>query len=345
MISTDNRDTAQHGAEHKEALLRVCNLRTYFPVLGGLFRGKIGDVRAVDDVSFTILPGETFGLVGESGCGKTTTGRTILRLQRATSGDVIFAGEHLLSLSAAQMKARRRDMQIIFQDPFSSLNPRMTVADIIGESLYAHGVHNRRQREKVAAYFVSVVGLPKDALRRFPHEFSGGQRQRVGVARALAVRPRFVVCDEPVSALDVSVQSQVINLLQDLQKEFGLTYLFIAHDLSVVEHISDRVGVMYLGKLVELAGSDELYAAPLHPYTKALLSAVPNPDPRIERNRVVLAGDVPSPINPPQGCRFHTRCPIAEEECAAAEPIFREISPGHLVACRRAEESQALMAR
>jgi peptide/nickel transport system ATP-binding protein/oligopeptide transport system ATP-binding protein len=326
-----------------EVLLEVRDLRTYFPVLGGLLRRKVAEVKAVDGVSFVVRRGETFGMVGESGCGKTTTGRTILRLQKATTGEVIFEGQDVLKLSSGQMKARRRDMQIIFQDPYSSLNPRMPVGDIIGEGLRVHGMKDRKEREKTVQYFLSVVGLRKEYVRRYPHEFSGGQRQRIGVARALALRPKFIVCDEPVSALDVSVQSQVLNLLGDLQKEFGLTYLFIAHDLSVVEYLSDRVGVMYLGRMVELTTSEELYANPLHPYTKALLSAIPNPDPMVRRQRIVLQGDVPSPINPPSGCRFRTRCPIAIERCASEDPEFRQVVPSHYVACHRAEESTTLM--
>lgn len=344
MQQTAERESVRQDRVGDEVLLSVRDLRTYFPILGGVLRRRVGEVKAVDGVSFDIKRGETFGLVGESGCGKTTTGRTILRLQKATSGDVIFEGQNVLALSASDMKARRRDMQIIFQDPYSSLNPRMPVGDIIGEGLRVHGMSDRRERERTVQYFLSVVGLRKEYVRRYPHEFSGGQRQRIGVARALALRPKFIVCDEPVSALDVSVQSQVLNLLEDLQKEFGLTYLFIAHDLSVVEYLSDRVGVMYLGKMAELASSEDLYKKPLHPYTKALLSAIPNPDPLVRRNRIVLQGDVPSPINPPSGCRFRTRCPIAYEKCAAEEPAFREVEPLHFVACHRAEESTVLMA-
>jgi oligopeptide transport system ATP-binding protein len=345
MQQTSERETTvRRQGSSDQVLLSVRELRTYFPILGGVLRRKVGEVKAVDGISFDIKQGETFGLVGESGCGKTTTGRTILRLQKATSGDIVFEGQSVLGLSASQMKARRRDMQIIFQDPYSSLNPRMPVGDIIGEGLRVHGMKNRGEREKTVQYFLSVVGLRKEYVRRYPHEFSGGQRQRIGVARALALRPKFIVCDEPVSALDVSVQSQVLNLLEDLQQEFGLTYLFIAHDLSVVEYLSDRVGVMYLGKMAELASGDELYTNPLHPYTKALLSAIPNPDPMVRSKRIVLQGDVPSPINPPSGCRFRTRCPIAYEKCALEEPAFREIVPNHFVACHRAEESTRLMA-
>ncbi len=344
MQQTSERDMSRRQGSSDQVLLSVRDLRTYFPILGGVLRRKVGEVKAVDGISFDVKQGETFGLVGESGCGKTTTGRTILRLQMATSGDIFFEGQNVLALSASQMKARRRDMQIIFQDPYSSLNPRMPVGDIIGEGLRVHGMKNRGEREKTVQYFLSVVGLRKEYVRRYPHEFSGGQRQRIGVARALALRPKFIVCDEPVSALDVSVQSQVLNLLEDLQQEFGLTYLFIAHDLSVVEYLSDRVAVMYLGKMAELASSDELYATPLHPYTKALLSAIPNPDPLVRSKRIVLQGDVPSPVNPPSGCRFRTRCPIAIGRCAEEEPAFREIVPSHFVACHRAEESTTLMA-
>ena len=326
-----------------ETLLQVQNLKTYFPILGGIFRRTVGYVQAVDDVSFDVKKGETFGLVGESGCGKTTTGRTILRLNKATSGKVIFDGKDVFALSSGDLKTTRADMQIIFQDPYSSLNPRMPVGDIIGEGLRVHGMSDRKEREKTVQYFLSVVGLRKEWVRRYPHEFSGGQRQRIGVARALALRPKFIVCDEPVSALDVSVQSQVLNLLEDLQKEFGLTYLFIAHDLSVVEYLSDRVAVMYLGKMAELAQSEELYSNPLHPYTKALLSAIPNPDPAVRKQRIVLQGDVPSPINPPSGCRFRTRCPIAIDRCTTEVPPFRLVGSRHWVACHRAEESSALM--
>jgi len=326
-----------------KTLIEVQNLKTFFPIQGGIFRRTVGYVQAVDDISFDIKAGETLGLVGESGCGKTTTGRTILRLNKATAGKVIFDGKDIFALSPSAMKKTRADMQIIFQDPYSSLNPRMPVGDIIGEGLRVHGMTDRREREKTVQYFLSVVGLRREWVRRYPHEFSGGQRQRIGVARALALRPKFIVCDEPVSALDVSVQSQVLNLLQDLQNEFGLTYLFIAHGLNVVEYLSDRVGVMYLGKMAELAPSEELYKNPLHPYTKALLSAIPNPDPTIHKKRIVLQGDVPSPINPPSGCRFRTRCPIAIDRCATEVPDFRLMGNGHFVACHRAEESSRLM--
>ena len=331
------------GEGSGETLLSVQNLKTFFPIQGGILRKTVGYVQAVDDISFDITRGETLGLVGESGCGKTTTGRTILRLNKATAGKVIFDGKDVFALSPGELKKTRADMQIIFQDPYSSLNPRMPVGDIIGEGLRVHGMQNRAEREKTVQYFLSVVGLRKEWVRRYPHEFSGGQRQRIGIARALALRPKLVVCDEPVSALDVSVQSQVLNLLQDLQNEFGLTYLFIAHNLSVVEYLSDRVAVMYLGKMAELAPSEELYSNPLHPYTKALLSAIPDPDPAVRKQRIVLQGDVPSPINPPSGCRFRTRCPIAIDHCAAEVPAFRLMGNGHYVACHRAEESSKLM--
>jgi oligopeptide/dipeptide ABC transporter ATP-binding protein len=315
-------------------LLDVRHLVKYYPVLGGLFRVKVADVKAVDDVSFTIKRGETFGLVGESGCGKTTTGRTVLRLQPATSGEVFFEGQDILKLPLAAMKPLRRDMQIIFQDPYSSLNPRMPVGDIIGEGLRAQGMSNRKEREETAQFYLKKVGLRPEYVRRYPHEFSGGQRQRIGIARALSLRPKFVVCDEPVSALDVSIQSQVLNLLKDLQEEFGLTYLFIAHNLSVVEYISDRVGVMYLGKMVELSESHELYNNPKHPYSVSLLSAAPIPDPTVRKQRIILSGDVPSPLNPPSGCRFHTRCPLAQAICREVEPPLEDkTGKGHYAAC------------
>ncbi len=324
-----------------DALLDVRHLVKYYPVLGGLFRTKVADVKAVDDVSFSIKRGETFGLVGESGCGKTTTGRTILRLQPSTSGEVWFEGQDILKLPLGAMKPLRKDMQIIFQDPYSSLNPRMPVGDIIGEGLRAQGVSSRKEREDTAQFYLKKVGLRPEYVRRYPHEFSGGQRQRIGIARALALRPKFVVCDEPVSALDVSIQSQVLNLLKDLQQEFGLTYLFIAHNLSVVEYISDRVGVMYLGKMVELGQSNEMYTNPKHPYTASLLSAAPIPDPTIRKQRIILTGDVPSPLNPPSGCRFHTRCPLAQSICKEVEPPLEDkTGTGHLSACHFSDKVQ-----
>lgn len=305
----------------------------YYPVTGGIFLRQVASVKAVDSVSLNILPGETMGLVGESGCGKSTLGRLILRLEEPTSGDIIFQGQSILSYDTKKMRTLRKEMQIIFQDPFSSLNPRKNVAQIVGEPLHVHGMTDRHEREVRVLKLLVVVGLKREHMRRYPHQFSGGQRQRIGVARALALNPKLIICDEAVSALDVSIRGQVINLLQDLQEEFGLTYLFISHDLSVVEHISDRVAVMYLGKLVELADSETLYKIPLHPYTQALLSAAPIPDPKRKRNRIVLSGDVPSPIDPPSGCRFHTRCPYAKDICSQQEPPLREVSPNHFAAC------------
>jgi peptide/nickel transport system ATP-binding protein len=318
-------------------LLEVHDLVKYFPVRGGLLQRVRGWVQAVDHVSFSVMPGETLGLVGESGCGKTTVGRTLLRLISATGGRVTFQGRDVFSASRSELKVLRRDMQIIFQDPYSSLDPRMPVGQSIGEGLLIHGVGSRDEQGDIVLEMLQKVGLEQYHARRYPHEFSGGQRQRIGIARALALRPKFIVCDEPVSALDVSIQSQVINLLKDLQAEFGLTYLFIAHNLSVVEHISDRVAVMYLGKVVEVAGREELYRNPLHPYTQALMSAIPVPDPKLRRERIILKGDVPSPLNPPSGCRFHERCPVAMPHCAQVEPRLVEVSPRHLAACWRVE--------
>jgi peptide/nickel transport system ATP-binding protein/oligopeptide transport system ATP-binding protein len=318
-------------------LVEVHDLVKYFPVRAGLLQRVSGWVQAVDHVSFSVQPGETLGLVGESGCGKTTVGRTILRLVSATGGRVLFEGQDVFGASGADLKVLRRNMQIIFQDPFSSLDPRMPVGESIGEGLLIHNVGSRDERDDIVFEMLRKVGLEEYHARRYPHEFSGGQRQRIGIARALALRPKFIVCDEPVSALDVSIQSQVINLLKDLQAEFGLTYLFIAHNLSVVEHISDRVAVMYLGKVVEVAGREELYRNPLHPYTQALMSAIPVPDPKLRRERVILKGDVPSPLNPPTGCRFHPRCPVAMAHCAQQEPALAEVSPRHQVACWRVE--------
>jgi oligopeptide transport system ATP-binding protein len=322
-----------------QVLLNVDNLVKHFPVLRGVFQRQVGAVHAVDGVSFFIYKGETFGLVGESGCGKSTTGRTILQLYRPTSGHVNFDGVDLVKLKGEDLRRTRRRMQMIFQDPYASLNPRMTIHEIISEPLQVHGIANRKEADERVKELLNIVRLSPDFAPRYPHEFSGGQRQRVGVARALALNPDFIVCDEPISALDVSIQAQVINLLEDLQQQFGLTYLFIAHDLSMVRHISSRVAVMYLGILVEMGAVSELYANPLHPYTQALLSAVPVPDPVVEekRHRIILEGDVPSPVNPPSGCRFRTRCPLAAEICTQQKPEFREIIPDHWVACHMVE--------
>ncbi len=335
--ATKTDDGIQGFVAQGDVLIDVKNLRVYFPVSSGvIFQRKVADVKAVDGVSFQIRKGETLGLVGESGCGKSTTGRAILQLYRPTEGEIKFGQTELTKLKGGDLRRMRRKMQMIFQDPYASLNPRMSVGAIIGEPLAIHGLAKGGRRERIAE-LMRIVGLNPYYASRYPHEFSGGQRQRIGVARALAVEPEFIVCDEPVSALDVSIQAQIINLLEDLQDEFGLTYLFIAHDLSVVRHISDRVAVMYLGKVMELTGRDELYANPLHPYTKALLSAVPVPDPEVEskRERIILAGDVPSPMHPPPGCVFHTRCPIAIDECRTVIPEWREVGRDHWVACHR----------
>jgi len=317
-----------------EPLLRVNNLVKHFPVRGGIFSRTVDWVRAVDGVSFEVEAGETLGLVGESGCGKSTTGRCILRLIEPTSGEVWFDGKNVTELDSGSLRAMCREMQIIFQDPYASLNPRMTVGAIIGEALVIHKLtKTQREFEQRVAQLLETVGLHPQHLRRYPHEFSGGQRQRIGIARALAVSPRLIVCDEPVSALDVSIQAQVINLLEDLQDTFRLTYVFIAHDLSVVEHISTRIAVMYLGRIVEIAPARQLYTSPRHPYTEALLSAVPIPDPAVKRTRIVLQGDVPNPIRPPAGCHFHPRCPYVMERCRVETPLLREIEPGRKAAC------------
>jgi oligopeptide transport system ATP-binding protein len=318
-------------------LVDVSDLRMYFPVTAGVMRRKIADVKAIDGVSFHIRKGETLGLAGESGCGKTTTGRCILQLYQITTGKVTFDGVDLTKLKGDQLRRMRRNMQLIFQDPYASLDPRMTAGDIVGEPLVAHDLAKGKELEEKVAQLVRMVELEPRMTVRYPHEFSGGQRQRLGIARALAVSPKFIVCDEPVSALDVSIQAQIVRLLMRLKDELGLTYLFIAHDLSVVRHISDRVAVMYLGKIVEITGSDELYANPLHPYTQALLSAVPIPDPRVDRlrKRILLQGDVPSPVNPPRGCHFHPRCQVATEVCREKEPELKDVGSDHFVACHR----------
>jgi peptide/nickel transport system ATP-binding protein/oligopeptide transport system ATP-binding protein len=330
-------ETTAKKDDGKWDLIQVKNLVKYFPVRGGFLQRIVAWVQAVDDVSFSIREGEAVGLVGESGCGKTTVGRTMLRLTEPTSGEVLFGGTDVFRLRGAELKAMRRNMQIIFQDPYASLDPRIPIGESVMEGLKIHNIGNPKERFATVIEMLRKVGLEDYHARRYPHEFSGGQRQRIGIARALALRPKFIVADEPVSALDVSIQSQVLNILKDLQREFGLTYLFIAHNLSVVEHISDRVAVMYLGKMVEMAGRDELFRNPLHPYTQALMSAIPIPDPTIKRERIILPGDVPSPLNPPRGCRFHPRCPIALEQCGIEEPAFREVSPDHWVACWRVE--------
>jgi len=314
-------------------LLEVKHLKKHFPIKGGVFSKTIGYVYAVDDINFTLEKGETLGLVGESGCGKSTTGRTILRLIEPTDGAIYFEGQDITALDKSAMRALRREMQIIFQDPYASLNPRMTVGSIIGEPLEIHKIAKGSEKEERVASLLQKVGLRAEDMRKYPHEFSGGQRQRIGIARALALNPKLIVCDEPVSALDVSIQAQVINLLEDLQAEFGLSYLFIAHNLNVVEHISNRVAVMYLGQIVELASDEELYRNPQHPYTEALLSAVPIPDPTVKKKRIILEGDVPSPINPPRGCHFHTRCMYKDKICEEVEPEFKDIGGGHWVAC------------
>lgn len=324
----------------QEVLLEVKNLKKYFAINSGLFGGQTEYVKAVDDISFTINKGETLGLVGESGCGKSTTGRTLIRLYDVTGGEIIFDGAEIGQMKESELKPYRKKIQMIFQDPYASLNSRMTVADIIGEPLDIHGIASGQARQERIYELLQTVGLSKDHASRYPHEFSGGQRQRIGIARALAVNPDFIICDEPISALDVSIQAQVVNMLEDLQKEYGLTYLFIAHDLSMVKHISDRIGVMYLGKMAEIADSGELYEHPKHPYTQALLSAIPIPDPEVTKKteRIILEGDVPSPLNPPSGCRFRTRCRYAMDRCSKEEPQLKDTGGGHMVACHLMDE-------
>lgn len=321
------------GEKNRRDLVTVKSLVKYFPVRGGLFQQIKAWVQAVDNVSFTVKEGETLSLVGESGCGKTTVGRTMLRLIEPTSGEVEFGGVNILRLKGQELKGMRRNMQIIFQDPYASLDPRIPVGESIAEGLKIHGIGSGKERQEIVMDMLKKVGLEPYHAHRYPHEFSGGQRQRIGIARALALQPQFIVADEPVSALDVSIQSQVLNILKDLQQEFKLTYLFIAHDLSVVEHISDRVAVMYLGKIVEVSDRGDLFRNPLHPYTQALLSAIPIPDPTIKRKRIILQGDVPSPLNPPKGCRFHPRCPVAVDICSQLEPPLNEVKPEHRTAC------------
>ena len=326
-------ETVTDNPNARKDLIVVKNLVKYFPVKAGLLQRVVAWVQAVDDVSFTVREGETVGLVGESGCGKTTIGRTMLRLIEPTGGEVYYDGVDVFKLKSRALKAMRRNMQIIFQDPYASLDPRMPIGESVMEGLNVHGIGTRRERIETMMETLKKVGLEDYHSRRYPHEFSGGQRQRIGIARALALRPKFIICDEQDSALDVSIQSQVLNILKDLQEEFGLTYLFIAHNLSVVEHISNRVAVMYLGKMAELAEREVLYRDPLHPYTRALMSAIPVPDPTIKRDRIILKGDVPSPLNPPKGCRFHPRCPVAIDRCSVDEPVFKEAKPDHMVAC------------
>ncbi|MDO9088208.1 MAG: dipeptide ABC transporter ATP-binding protein [Anaerolineaceae bacterium] len=321
-----------------ENLIDVKNLVKYYPVKGGLFKRVVAQVKAVDNISFSIRKGETLGLVGESGCGKTTVGHTMLGLLPHTSGSVIYNNTNVFDLNAAESKLMRRYMQIVFQDPYASLDPRLPIGDSIAEGLKIHKIGNNQERYEMVLEALRDVGLEEYHAMRYPHEFSGGQRQRIGIARALVMKPKFIVLDEPVSALDVSIQAQVLNILRDLQRNFGLTYLFVAHNLAVVEHISDRVAVMYLGKIVELADRKELFNRPVHPYTNALMSAIPIPDPKLKRERTILQGDVPSPLNPPKGCRFHPRCPFAKPECSASEPELREVIPNHFVACHYAED-------
>lgn len=339
-METMTTQNSTASTDHQgETLVDVQHLVKYFPVRSGLLQRVVNQVKAVDDVSFFVRKGETLGMVGESGCGKTTVGRTMLRLIEPTAGSVQFDGKDVFTLKPNDLKVVRRDMQIIFQDPYASLDPRVPIGESVMEGLHIHNIGTKKERVDIMMETLKKVGLEDYHARRYPHEFSGGQRQRIGIARALALRPRFIVCDEPVSALDVSIQSQVLNILKDLQQEFGLTYLFIAHNLSVVEHVSDRVAVMYLGKMAELATREDLFRTPLHPYTQALMSAIPVPNPRLKRQRVILKGDVPSPLNPPKGCRFHPRCPVAMEICSQEEPQFKELLPDHWVACWVAEKN------
>lgn len=338
---TENKIEVNNAVDdHSDYLLKVENLKKYFPIKSGIFNKTVGHVKAVDDISFSIRQGETFGIVGESGSGKTTLGRTILRLLDPTEGQIIFNGKDMSQLKQAELRRTRKDMQMVFQDPYSSLNPRMRVEELIEEPMIIHSDDSHEVRKKRVKKLLDTVGLPSDAAKKYPHEFSGGQRQRIGIARALAINPKLIIADEPVSALDVSVQSQVLNLLSDLQEEFNLTYLFIAHDLSVVKHISDRIGVMYLGKMMELGPKDSLYEKPLHPYTEALFSAIPIPDPDLKKERIILEGDIPSPSNPPTGCVFRTRCPYAFDKCSIETPVQRESENGHLVACHLYSESE-----
>ena len=337
-MSSETKNAGSSMRSNPEDMIVVKHLVKYYPVYGGVFRREVDQVQAVDDVSFTIKEGETLGLVGELGCGKTTVGHTMLKLREPTSGSVEFDGKDVFQLSDKELKETRQKMQIVFQDPYASLDPRLPIGESIAEGLKIHRIGTNPERVEVVLKALKNVGLEEYHAHRYPHEFSGGQRQRIGIARALALNPKFIVLDEPVSALDVSIQAQVLNILKDLQKEFGLTYLFVAHNLAVVEHISDRVAVMYLGKIVELASRDDLFNKPLHPYTIALMSAIPLPDPTKKRKRIILEGDVPSPLNPPFGCRFHPRCPYVENICGRDEPELREIEPGHMVACHFAEK-------
>nr|WP_305778190.1 dipeptide ABC transporter ATP-binding protein [Jeotgalibacillus sp. R-1-5s-1] len=334
MTMTQSRETAvDQPKTEKEVLLDIQNLKTYYPVKGGFFKRTVGYVKAVDDINIQLKKGETFGLVGESGCGKSTTGRTILRLLTPTEGKILFDGKDITKIKGSALRKARQDFQMVFQDPYASLNPTQSVGDIISEPIRNFRKVSKKELKSEVLELLRRVGLPPEAYDKYAHEFSGGQRQRIGIARALALKPKLIIADEPVSALDVSVQSQVLNLLKELQNEFDLTYLFIAHDLSVVKHMSDRIGVMYLGNMVEVATNDSLYAEPLHPYTQALISAIPETDPKKRKERIVLQGDVPSPQNPPSGCPFHTRCPMAKEECSQIKPALKEVKPGHHVAC------------